>query len=126
MSSGSIHFGLPTCGAQILDRVADAPDLAVRELERLEHDVLGDLVRPGLDHRQRVAGADDDQVEVGLLVACWMSVGLSDELAVDAPDAHCADRAEERQRRDRKRRRGAVDAEDVVRRARGRPRGRCR
>ena len=75
--------------------------------------VLGDLVGAGLDHRQRVARADDDQVEVGVLVRL-LQRRVDDELAVDPGDANCADRAEERQRRDRERRRGAVDAEDVV------------
>ena len=49
---------------------------------------------------------------------------VDDELAVDQADADGADRAEERQRRDHQRRRGAVDAEDVVRRDEvGRKRG---
>ncbi len=48
---------------ELVDRVADADDLRVRELERLEHRLLGHLVGAGLDHRQRVARADDDQVE---------------------------------------------------------------
>ena len=42
--------------------------------------------------------------------------GLTTNLLVDPPDAHGADRAEERQRRDHERRGGAVDREDVVRR----------
>ena len=99
--------------AQIVDDVADALDLGVRELERQQHRVLGHLVGAGLDHRQRVARADDDQVEVGVLVRL-LERRVDDELAVDPGDAHCADRAEERQRRDRERRGGAVDAEDVV------------
>jgi hypothetical protein len=48
---------------EILLRLADALDLAVRDLERLEEHVLGHLVGAGLDHRQAVLRADDDQVE---------------------------------------------------------------
>ena len=84
------------------------------ELERLEDRVLGDLVAAGLDHRQRLARADDDEVERRLLELLERRV--EDELVVDAADADGADRAEERQRRDHERRRRPVDAEDVVRR----------
>ena len=54
--------------AEILEDAADLADLgAVRELERLEDRVLRHLVRPGLDHRQRLGGADDDEIERRLL-----------------------------------------------------------
>ena len=49
--------------AQVLERRADRADLDVRALERLEDLVLGDLVSACLDHRQRLARADDDEVE---------------------------------------------------------------
>ena len=98
---------------ELVDRVADADDLAVGERERLEHRLLGHLVAARLDHRQRVARPDDDEVEGGLLHLLERRV--DDQLALDAADPHGADRAEERQRRDRERRRGAVDREDVVR-----------
>ena len=98
---------------QIVDDVADALDLGVGELEREQHRVFRDLVGAGLDHRQRVARSDHDQVEIGILVG-FLQRRVDDELAVDPGDAHCAHRAEERQRRDRERRGGAVDAEDVV------------
>ncbi len=97
-------LGLSDLSAQLVDRVADALDLAVRELEGLQHRLLGDLVGAGLDHGQRVAGADDDQVEVGVLVRL-LERRVDHELAVDPGDADRADRAEERQRRDRPARR---------------------
>ena len=106
-------LGLSDLSPQLVDRVADALDLAVGELEGLQHRLLGDLVGAGLDHRQRVAGADDDQVEVGVLVRL-LERRVDHELAVDPGDANGSDRAEERQRRDRERGGGAVDAEDVV------------
>ena len=53
---------------EILLRLADLDDLGVRELEGLEDLVLRDLVGAGLDHRQRVLRADDDQVERALLL----------------------------------------------------------
>ena len=103
--------GLP---AEILLRIADLHDLGVRELEGLEDLVLGDLVRAGLDHRQGVLRADDDQVERALLLDDGQR-RVDDELAVDASDPNGADRAQEGQRRDHQRGRGPVDAEDVVR-----------
>ena len=104
---------LADLAAQILLRLAEPDDLAVRELERFEQHVLRDLLRAGLDHRQAVLRADDDQVERRLLERRQRRV--DDELLIDPADAHCADRSEERHRRDHQRRRGAVDAEDVVR-----------
>ena len=94
--------------------LAELLDLAVGELERLEEDVLGDLLRAGLDHRQAVHRADDDQVERALARGVRQR-RVDDQRAVDPADAHGADRAEERQRRDHQRGRGPVDAQDVVR-----------
>src|SRR5690348_10196045 len=101
--------------AQVLLRLAQLDDLAVRELERLEDRVLGDLLASGLDHRQAVLRADDDEVEARLVLH-RAERRVDDELAVDLSDADRAHRAEERQRRDHQRRGGAVDAQDVVRR----------
>ncbi|HTZ04647.1 MAG TPA: hypothetical protein VMB53_02730 [Gaiellaceae bacterium] len=99
--------------AQVLLRLAELHDLAVCELERLEDLALRDLVGACLDHRQRLGGADDDQVERRLLELLERRV--DDEPVLAAADAHGADRAEERQRRDHQRGRCAVDAQDVVR-----------
>ncbi len=99
--------------AQVLLRLTEPDDLAVGELERVEQHVLRDLLRARLDHRQSVLRSDDDQVERRVLERRQRRV--DDELLVDPADAHCADRSEERHRRDHQRRRGAVDAEDVVR-----------
>src|SRR5581483_521629 len=99
--------------AQVLLRLAQLDDLAVRELERLEERVLRHLVGARLDHRQAVLRADDDQVERRLLRVLQRRV--DDEPALlAAADAHGADRAEERERGDHERRGGAVDAQDVV------------
>ena len=68
--------------AQILLRLAELADLLVGELERLEQDVLGHLVGAGLDHRQAVLRADDDQVERRLLEVLLVR-RVDDELAVD-------------------------------------------
>src|SRR5947207_6396361 len=84
--------------AQVLLRLAQLRDLAMGELERLEDLLLGHLVRTGLDHRQRVLRADDDQVHLGLLA---LGEGrIDDKVAVDQADADGAHRAEERQRRE--------------------------
>ncbi len=99
--------------AQVLLRLAQLHDLAVRELERLEDLLLGNLVRACLDHRQPVLRADDDQVELAVVLTLAQR-RVDDELPVDEPDADGADRAEERQRREHQRGRSAVDAKDVV------------
>ena len=57
--------------------------------------------------------AADDQVERRVLQVGQRRV--DDELTVDAADAHRADRAQERHRRQHQRRRRAVDGQDVVR-----------
>jgi len=59
---------LADLAAKVLLRVADLADLGVREVERLEQQLLRDLLRAGLDHRQGVLRADDDQVERRLLL----------------------------------------------------------
>ena len=107
-------LGLAGLTPEVFLRVADLHDLGVRELEGLEDLVLGDLLGAGLDHRQRVSRADDDQVERALLLDD-LQRGVEDELAVDAADADGADRAQEGQRRHHQRGRGPVDAENVVR-----------
>ena len=81
------------------------------EQDRLGHDVLGQDLRAGLDHHDRVARAGDDQVELGLLELAGGRV--DDELAVDPADAHGADRAVERDLADRQRGRRGDRAEDV-------------
>ena len=86
----------------------------MRQLERLEELRLRDLLRAGLDHRQAVLRADDDQVEGALLHLLQRRVdGPLVALPADPDGSH---RADERQRRDHQRGRGAVEAEDVVRR----------
>ena len=57
--------------------------------------LLGDLAGARLDHDDRVVGAGDDQVDVGLVA---LGVGrVEDELAVDPADAHGADGRVERE-----------------------------
>ena len=112
-SSTSIHFGFPTSRAsssiasQILMISPCASSNASSSV------CFGHLVAARLDHRQRVARPDDDEVEGRLLHL--LEGRVDDHLAVDQPDADRPDRAEERQRRDRERGRSAVDREDVVR-----------
>ena len=81
------------------------------EQDGLGHHVLGQEVGAGLDHHDRVAGAGDDQVEIGL---AELAVGrVDDELAADPADAHGADGAVERDLADGERRGGGDRADDV-------------
>ena len=89
---------LADLAGELLLRLADLDDLGMGELEGLEQHILGDLVGAGLDHRQAVLRADDDQVERALVLD-RVQRRVDDELAVDHPDANGADRPRERQRR---------------------------
>ena len=99
--------GLP----ELLLEVDERLERPVAEQDGLGHDVLGQELRAGLDHHDRVAGAGDDQVELGVLELAVRRV--DDELAVDPADADRADRAVERDLADRQRRRGGDRADDV-------------
>ena len=74
---------------------------------------LGDLLGAGLDHDDRVGGAGDHEVHVGLVLEL-LEGGVHDQLAVDAADVHGADGAAERDVADGERRGGAERREDVV------------
>jgi hypothetical protein len=75
-------LGLAGLRAQLLLGLAELLDLLVGDLERLQEQVLGDLVGACLDHRQAVGRADDDQVEVRLVLGLGER-RIDDELAVD-------------------------------------------
>jgi hypothetical protein len=99
---GELELG----GAELLDR-------SVRDVERVEHLRLGDLVGARLDHQDRLVGARDHEVEVGGELLLLRRV--DDEVALDLADPHGADRRRERDARDHQRRGRAVHREDVVR-----------
>ena len=103
------HAGL---AGQLDLQLADLLDGAVRQLERLDQRVLVDLLGAGLDHGDGLGGAADDQVKRRFLQLHQRRV--QQQLAVDAADADCADRAHEGQRRQHQRGGRAVHAEDVV------------
>ena len=74
---------------QLALRLADALDLAVGDVERVEDLGLGDLVGAGLDHEDGLLGARDDQVERALEQG--LLVGVDDEAALLVlADAHGA------------------------------------
>ena len=84
-------LGLADGLLELLLDVDERLQRAVAEQDRLGHDVLGQELGARLDHHDRVAGAGDDEVELRL---GELAVGrVDDELAVDAADAHGADRA---------------------------------
>ncbi len=60
------------------------------DVERVEDLRLGDLVGAGLDHQDALAGAGDDQVEIGVVEQVLL-VGVDDEVAVDLADPDRAD-----------------------------------
>ena len=80
-------------GGQRFLHLADRRDRFLADGQRLDQHRLGDLAGLGFDHRDRVLGAGDDEVEVGdfELREGW----LEDQLAVDVPDPHRGDRSVE-------------------------------
>ena len=60
-------LGLADGLLELLLEVDDRLQGAMAEQDGLGHDVLGQEVRAGLDHHDRVARAGDDQVELGFL-----------------------------------------------------------
>ena len=89
----------------------DLLDLLVGLEDRVEQRRFGELVGAGLDHHHRVAGAGDDEIELGDVP---QAVGrVHDQLAVDEAHAHGADRIEERDVGEGERRRGAVERQHV-------------
>ena len=81
------------------------------EHDGAEHDVLGQLMGFRFDHQHAFLGAGDDQVELGL--RHLFVARIEHVLAVDVADPRGADGAEERDARERERRRGADQGDDV-------------
>src|SRR6186997_2476698 len=55
---------LADLAAELLLRLAELLDLTVRQLERLEEQLLGHLLGAGLDHRQAFTRADNDEIHL--------------------------------------------------------------
>src|SRR6266550_6255174 len=104
-------FGLPEARWRSIC-ASDLLDALLRERESLNEEVLGDLVRAGLHHHDRVARAGDDEVELAL--EHLLDRRVERELAVHRADANAADRSLERSVRERQRRRRRVHGKDVV------------
>ena len=104
-------LGLADGGPHLFLDVDERLQGAVAEQDGVGHDVLGDDRGAGLDHHDGVAGAGDDEVDVGALEV--LDGRVDHELAVDAADPHGADGAQERDLADRQRARRGERAEDV-------------
>ncbi len=83
----------------------------VAEHDGAEHDLFRQLVGLGLDHQHALAGAGDDQVQLG--VGHLVELRVEHVLAVDIADARGRDGAEERDAGNGQRRRGADHRGDV-------------
>ena len=95
--------------------VDDAPDhrleFTVAEDDRPEHDVLGKFFRLGFDHQHALGRAGDDEIELRARQLCQRRV--QDVVPLDKADARPANRAEERDPRDRQRCRRADHRHDI-------------
>ena len=99
--------------AQVVLRLAEALDLLVGDVERVEDLRLGDLAGARLDHQDGLLGAGDHQVERRLEQP--LLVGVDEEVALGVlADPHGADGHRERDVGDHQRGARAVHREDVV------------
>ena len=104
-------FGVPADGDELVLQVDRLLQLRVAVGDGIGHDGLRQDLGARLDHHDGLARAGHDEVELALGELAVRRVG--DELAVDAADAHRADRSQERDVADAQRRRGAVERQDV-------------
>src|SRR5215469_15086759 len=93
------------------DSVDDRLKLAVTPGHSAEHYILGKLLGFGFDHQDPLTSAGDDEVEVR--ARYFGERWIEDVFAVDIAYPGAADRAQERDARDRQRRRGADHRDDV-------------
>src|SRR5215210_6119127 len=98
----------------LLYRLGLVLDRILGDLQGLDHDVLGHLVRPGLDHGYGFLRPCDHEVQIAL---CDLGVsGVQDELAVErTSEAHGPDRAVKGQVGEGERRRSPYHANGVIR-----------
>jgi hypothetical protein len=103
---------LPAClPSEIVDRRDDLPDGRVRGIQRLDHLLLGHLLRARLDHDQTVLAAGDNEIELARLAL--LEGRIDDVLPVDHPDADAGNRLLERDLRQGERRRCAGNREHI-------------
>ena len=89
--AGVVHHRLGPEGGPDLKLELDQPlDLVMGQSQRLEHGRLRDLAGARLHHGDGVGGAGDHQVQVGLLEL--LQGRVQDQLTVEHPDPHAADR----------------------------------
>ena len=104
-------LGQPGLDAQLLDQVDDLANLLVAKEDRQGHVVLGHFAREAFDHRDRVLGAGDDQIEIAFLHLRHGRHG--DEFAADSADADGAGELQEGDVRDVQGGRCADHAQDI-------------
>ena len=92
--AGTSRLGLPISAAMRSCSIDQRLDGLVAEHQRFDHHIFGDFFSAAFDHQDGVAGAGDAQVEVGFFDL--LEGGVDDEFAVDAANAHGADRARPR------------------------------
>ncbi len=106
-----LSLGLADLALELFLQIDQRCERPMTEHDRLGHHGLGQDLRPGLHHHDRVAGPGHDEVEFGLLELRDRRV--EHELAADAADPDGGDRPEERDLTDRQRRGSGEGPEDV-------------
>ena len=94
LGRSDLALRLPGFLPQLVDGGANLLDLGVGELDGVDHRFFLHFLGAGLDHHDAVGGADDHDVQQAL---AHLAVGrIDDECAIHQADAHCANRAVER------------------------------
>ncbi len=114
---GELFLRLPRFAREVPLEGAELLDLGVGDVERVEDLGLGDLVRAGLHHQDRLLGAGHDQVELRGVLRILEEVrlgGIHDEVSIHLADPHGAHGGGERDVGEHQRRRRTVHREDVI------------
>ena len=93
------------------DGVDHRLEMPVAEHHRAQHDFFAELLGFRFHHQHRVGGAGHDQIELAL--GHLVDLRIEHVFVVDEADARGADRAHERRARQRERRRGRHQRQDV-------------
>ena len=96
---------------QLADDGTNLLDLAMAELDRVDHFFFRRFLRARLDHHNAFGGADDHDVQ--LRGTHLVVRRVHDVLSIHQSNAHCANRTIERNIGDGQRRRSAVNAADI-------------
>ena len=104
-------LGLAGLRHKLFNRRNNLFDFTMAEFDRVNNELFAHFFRSALHHHDAVLGADDHDVQRALMTL--RIGGIDNELIVHTAHAHRANRSAERDIRERERRAGAIDADDI-------------